>query len=117
MKALIVEGAVAQIEEDGDVFEVHPSFVWVDCPAHVNTGWKFDGETFWDPKMTFEALDEEFRIYRMEQLNSSDWTQVNDCPLGHSDVQSWKAFRQSLRNFPSTDGYPFRQFPEAPQVG
>jgi len=117
MKCLIVEGVVAQIEEDGDVFEVHPSFVWVDCPAHIHTGWEFNGETFYDPNVTFEALDVKFRTYRMEQLEATDWTQVSDCTLGHSDVQMWKAYRQSLRDFPSTDGYPFTEFPEPPQVG
>lgn len=28
---------ICQIEEDNDVFEVHPSLIWVDCNASINT--------------------------------------------------------------------------------
>ena len=44
MKALILNGRVADLHETG--FEVHSSMSWVDCDDKVDVGWTYDGKTF-----------------------------------------------------------------------
>ena len=42
------------------------------------------------------------RIIRDELLMKSDWTQLSDNALSDADKLSWKDYRQSLRDLPST---------------
>jgi len=52
------------------------------------------------------------RNQRNELLKDSDWTQIADSPVNKED---WAAYRQSLRNLPSAEGFPWTvTFPSKP---
>jgi len=56
----------------------------------------------------------EMRFERNLLLAKSDWTQTADDPTGKA--AEWAAYRQQLRDFPSTwTPAPTAEFPEAPQ--
>ena len=55
--------------------------------------WNVDTETLW----------QEVRKLRTEELASSDWTQLSDCPLSVSEQQNWNLFRQALRDVPQNN--------------
>ena len=42
------------------------------------------------------------RTKRNQLLTECDWTQLPDAPLTTEQKQSWAAYRQQLRDFPST---------------
>ena len=39
---------------------------------------------------------------RNKQLSASDWTQIPDSPITDEQKQSWRTYRQALRDFPNT---------------
>ena len=39
---------------------------------------------------------------RNKQLTDSDWTQIPDSPITDEQKQSWRTYRQALRDFPNT---------------
>ena len=39
---------------------------------------------------------------RNKQLTASDWTQMPDSPITDEQKQSWRTYRQALRDFPNT---------------
>ena len=43
-----------------------------------------------------------FRRERNTRLAASDWTQGNDSPLSPEKKEEWAAYRQALRDLPST---------------
>ena len=47
------------------------------------------------------------RQRRNQLLNGCDWTQMSDSPLSDSDKTAWATYRQSLRDLPSAEGFPF----------
>lgn len=49
MKALIFNNRVTQIVEDSEIFAVHESLQWVDCPADVTTEWLYKDGKFEQP--------------------------------------------------------------------
>ena len=52
------------------------------------------------------------RNQRNELLKDSDWTQIADSPV---NKENWAAYRQSLRNLPSAEGFPWTvTFPSKP---
>lgn len=57
------------------------------------------------------------RATRDQKLTDTDWTQMPDSPLSDSDKTAWATYRQSLRDLPSTDGFPHAiTWPEEPNV-
>jgi hypothetical protein len=59
-----------------------------------------------------EWLQERMRNLRNALLAECDWTQVNDAPV---DQQAWMAYRQALRDFPSTwEPSETAEFPDPP---
>ena len=58
MKALIHNAKVVQVAPE--VFPVHPSMQWLDCPAEVQPGWSYDDGEFVaptpEPMLTIEEL-------------------------------------------------------------
>jgi len=100
MKALILNGVVADLHENG--FEVHSSMSWVDCDDKVAVGWTYDGKTFKTNEVTLTAEQKlnEVRIERDKFLKMSDWTQSRDITL--SNDADWKTYRQSLRDITKT---------------
>lgn len=55
----------------------------------------------------FEVITIEYRYYRNMALMESDWTQLADVVSGMSEteVNAWKAYRQYLRDLPTTDAW------------
>jgi len=100
MKALILNGVVADLHENG--FEVHSSMSWVDCDDKVAVGWTYDGKTFKTNEITLTAEQKlnEVRIERDKFLKMSDWTQSRDITL--SNDADWKTYRQALRDITKT---------------
>ena len=39
---------------------------------------------------------------RTKELAASDWTQVSDVPLSEEQKESWRTYRQALRDLPAT---------------
>ena len=100
MKALILDGKVADLHETG--FEVHSSMSWVDCDDKVDVGWTYDGKTFKTNviELTAEQKLNALRTERNKFLNMSDWTQNRDVTL--SNDADWKIYRQALRDITKT---------------
>ena len=100
MKALILNGVVADLHETG--FEVHSSMSWVDCDDKVAVGWTYDGKTFKTNEVTLTAEQKlnEVRLERDKFLKMSDWTQNRDVTL--SNDADWKTYRQALRDITKT---------------
>ncbi len=46
------------------------------------------------------------RALRSAKLNNSDWTQLADSALAPSEKTDWANYRQSLRDIPSSTGFP-----------
>jgi len=47
------------------------------------------------------------REQRDAKLSSSDWTQVDDSPIGNVVKSQWATYRQALRDVPSQTGFPW----------
>jgi hypothetical protein len=54
------------------------------------------------------------RATRNELLASSDWTQMPDSPLTDEVKVSWATYRSSLRDLPTSEGWPSVTFPTEP---
>jgi hypothetical protein len=59
-----------------------------------------------DITYTDEELSESVIIRRNKELTNSDWTQLPDVPLTESQVNSWREYRQELRDITEQSGYP-----------
>ena len=55
----------------------------------------------------FEIITIQYREQRNQLLRSSDWTQLPDVSSSMSEIEltAWKAYRQYLRDLPSTDAW------------
>ena len=56
------------------------------------TDWEWDAE----------LLMNDIRAMRNNLLKACDWTQMPDTPLTEEQKSAWQAYRQELRDFPST---------------
>ena len=54
------------------------------------------------------------RATRNQLLASSDWTQMPDSPLTDEAKTSWATYRSSLRDLPTSEGWPSVTFPTEP---
>jgi len=100
MKALIFENKVIQIEQDENVFEVHPSMQWVDCINSVEVDFDYDGTSFSAPAgLSSDELLMELRTERNRLLAETDYWTLSDTPDA-TDAQL--AYRIELRNIPLT---------------
>ena len=50
---------------------------------------------------------QELRIYRDQELSTSDWTQVPDGPLDSTTKAAWATYREKLRDLPGNAKAPF----------
>lgn len=55
---------------------------------------------------TTEELATAVRAQRDDLLAESDWTQVNDAPIGELEIAAWAQYRQALRDIPEQIGFP-----------
>ena len=62
------------------------------------------------PGATDEMVDgllaDRIRALRDELLAGCDWTQVGDCAMGAEAQQTWRMYRQVLRDIPEQIGFP-----------
>lgn len=58
------------------------------------------------PTPTTEQLADAARQTRDTLMAASDWTVLADSPLSTAQKNSWKAYRQALRDVPSQTGFP-----------
>jgi hypothetical protein len=56
------------------------------------TDWEWDSE----------AMMLDIKAMRNNRLKACDWTQMPDAPLTEEQKSAWQAYRQELRDFPST---------------
>jgi len=61
-----------------------------------------------------DRLAAEHRETRNELLAASDWTQMPDSPLTDEVKTSWATYRSSLRDLPTSEGWPDVTFPTEP---
>jgi hypothetical protein len=65
-----------------------------------------------EPDYAGEAASQ-VRQERNKLLLESDWTQVADSPV---DLVSWAIYRETLRNIPNQEGFPFNvEWPQKPE--
>lgn len=60
-------------------------------------------------EIAFIDSDKKFRTLELRStlLKNSDWTQLSDVPLTETEKGEWATYRQSLRDIPSQEGYPW----------
>ena len=46
------------------------------------------------------------RAERDRKLAACDWTVLTDSPMSDTDKAAWTSYRQSLRNLPTSEGFP-----------
>jgi len=89
---------------------------WRDCQSNhlkykVNTA-----RTGLELAPAYEELLANIRERRNELLNESDWTQLPDVALTESKKQTWRDYRQALRDFPATCNPNNPIWPKPPNV-
>lgn len=55
-------------------------------------------------ELPLETASNNVRSYRSRLLSESDWTQTEDSPV---DKNSWKTYRQNLRDISTQEGFPY----------
>ena len=61
-----------------------------------------DSPSYIPPEAIIAGIWCRIREKRAKLLADSDWTQTRDCPLDESKISEWTAYRQTLRDIPST---------------
>ncbi len=100
MKALIVDGRVAQVAAES--FPVSSSLAWVDCAADVSPGWSYEGGTFTAPvipaePVTFTPL--EF----IERFTTDEQAAISTAALANADLNLWLAKAMGAQEIDPTD--------------
>jgi len=63
-----------------------------------------------------QAQADAVRQQRMEFLQESDWTQLDDSPLSNVQKAAWATYRQALRDVTQQAGFPWEvQWPTKPE--
>ena len=66
------------------------------------------------PDATNEQKWEQIKLWRNNELASTDWTMISDAP---TDKVAWAKYRQALRDLPAQGGLADNvKFPVAPKV-
>lgn len=87
MKALIVDGKVADVQEVE--FEVHESMSWVDCPDNVEAGDLYDGSTFTSTRPTAEDIAADTAIQdEKEAAKASGYQKLLDLGLTEAEASA-----------------------------
>ena len=64
-----------------------------------------------------EQLAADARTQRDKLLSDTDWTQVDDAPISDADRESMRQYRQTLRDIPSLESFPYNiNFPNKPNL-
>ena len=89
-------------------------------PEQANNEWK---QTWVISDATPEQVEErtnrrgdEVRLQRDQLLLKSDWTQLDDTPIINAKKLEWASYRQSLRDLPQQQGFPWEvNWPTKPE--
>ena len=91
----------------------------------VSLGWSEANEELakreaYNGEVTVEEIPmtaDEARTKRDKLLAATDWTQVLDAPIDAATRESYRAYRQALRDLPEQEGFPGTiTWPELPSV-
>jgi hypothetical protein len=75
------------------------TFVYTGLPVNEHASWDFSTSSWaWDAS----KVTKEIKAKRNALLTNSDWAVLPDAPFTDSEVTEIKAYRQTLRDFPST---------------
>lgn len=85
---------------------VDDGFSYVEGDYNIATQMVIDGAVVDVPPATLAAEASQaaltmLRANRNELLAASDWTQTPDSPLSETQQQSWRDYRQALRDLPA----------------
>jgi len=87
----------------------------VACAPYVQDGWaytvKVESKTAEEIIADAASKASQVRAQRDRLLSASDWTHVADAPV---DKAAWAEYRQALRDFPQSEGFPNVDFPKNP---
>lgn len=95
-------------EEQPDIQQIFSgvSLGWSEANEELAKREAYNGEytieTIEDVSMTAE----EARAERDKLLAETDWTQVLDAPIDAETRESYRAYRQALRDIPEQEGFP-----------
>lgn len=109
MKAFKIEnGVVANIIEVNDLNFCEGLIAATDSDLYVSVGDKYENGVFISsqPQLSQEEIENNLRNYRNKLLSTCDWTMLPDANLTAEAKSAWETYRQSLRDLPTTDGWP-----------
>lgn len=100
----VVEGAVTPYSESEQAAK----------DAFPGYGFSWNATTCeWEDNRTTDEAAESVRLERTQRLQATDWTQLGD--IDTAVKASYTAYRQSLRDIPEQEGFPFNVvWPELP---
>lgn len=103
-------------EEQPDIVQIFSDVTlgWSESNEEIAKHEAYNGEyTVEDLPMT----SDEARAQRDKLLAETDWTQVLDAPIDVATRESYRAYRQALRDIPQQEGFPENiTWPELPSV-
>lgn len=69
-----------------------------------------------NPPVSLEILAENARSERNRRLAETDYYMMPDYPSDPNNIEEMKAYRQSLRDIPKQEGFPFKfTWPDVPK--
>lgn len=71
------------------------TFKFTGLPPNKHATWNFESL---DWTWNHEDLVKDVRMIRDQLLTACDWTQALDAPLSEQELQSWRDYRQQLRD-------------------
>lgn len=110
---------VVEVVDAGREFEVHSSFIWVDCPDTVFADDIYDlgTATFSKRQIEVAPLASQARDLRDVLLQTSDFSQLPDVQAQMTPElrAAWVEYRQLLRDITAQPGFPLEiVWPEKP---
>jgi hypothetical protein len=75
-------------------------FLWCNEFGHILENQSVTPDGPIQENMSTEEIMREVREYRNRLLINCDWTQLSDAPLTIEQIELWRNYRQSLRDFP-----------------
>jgi hypothetical protein len=75
--------------------------IWCNSYGHILPD-QSQPEGDYEDNVSNQEIMEQVREYRNNLLTSSDWTQLPDVNLTPEQINAWRQYRQSLRDFPDS---------------
>lgn len=107
----VIEVSCPKVEYNQNVAEV--------APQNINGVWTqvWEISQASDDDITKRTIEKtnEIRSMRNYLISETDWTQLDDTPVGNAKKLEWASYRQALRDIPSQPGFPWSvSWPEKP---